>query len=321
MNLLPDPGRATAPGAAPDTGPEAGPRTRTAARPAPPSVPRTRPDRFARLRRLGGGPLQRVSLALLVAFVLVALLAPWIAPQDPTFGQLGDTLLGPGAAHWLGTDQGGHDTFSALLVAARTSLAGPLAVVLFSTVLGTAVGLFTAWCGGWIDTAVGRVLDVVFAFPALLLAILAVALFGKGMTAPVLAMAIAYMPYTARLVRALAVQEKSRPYIAAYRVQGHSPLHVAVRGLLPNIAPTLLSQSTVNFGYALLDLAALSFLGLGIQPPTPDWGAMINQGQAAVLQGQPLSAIVPAVAVVLVVVAFNIVGEDLGDRLAGRDSS
>ncbi|MFE0378756.1 ABC transporter permease [Streptomyces inhibens] len=275
---------------------------------------------LTRLRALGGGWLQRLCLLLLVLFVLVSLFAPWLAPQDPTFGGLGAGLAGPSADHWLGTDQGGHDTFSALIEGTRISLAGPLAVVLFSTVTGIAVGLFTAWRGGWIDTVVGRMLDIVFAFPALLLAILAVAVFGKGMTAPVLAMAIAYMPYTARLVRGLAVQEKARPYIAAYRVQGHSAMFVAVRRLLPNIGPTVLAQSTVNFGYALLDLAALSFLGFGVQPPTPDWGAMINQGQAAVLQGEPLSAIVPAVAVVLVVVAFNVVGESLGDRLAGRDS-
>ncbi|MCX4751123.1 ABC transporter permease [Kitasatospora sp. NBC_01287] len=273
-----------------------------------------------RLRRLGGGVLTRLSLLVLLLFVLVSLFAPWLAPQDPTFGELGDSFAGPGAGHWLGTDGGGHDTFSALLEGTRTSLVGPLAVVLCSTVAGIAVGLFTAWRGGWVDTVVGRVLDIVFAFPALLLAILAVALFGKGLTAPVLAMGVAYLPYTARLVRGLTAQEKVRPYIAAYQVQGHSAVFVALRRLLPGIMPTVLAQSTVNFGYALLDLAALSFLGLGVQPPTPDWGAMINQGQAAVLQGQPLSAIVPAVAVVLVVVAFNVVGESLGDRLAGRES-
>ncbi|MFC5031253.1 ABC transporter permease [Streptomyces sp. DSM 41987] len=272
------------------------------------------------LRRAGGGWLMRGCLLLLALFVLIALFAPWIAPQDPTFGELGNGFAGPGPDHWLGTDLGGHDTFSALIEGTRTSLAGPLAVVLFSTTLGVAVGLFTAWRGGWVDTAVGRVLDILFAFPALLLAILAVALFGKGLTAPVLAMAIAYMPYTARLVRGLTAQEKTRPYIAAYQVQGHSAVFIAFRRLLPNITPTVLAQSTVNFGYALLDLAALSFLGLGVQPPTPDWGSMINQGQAAVLQGQRLSAIVPAVAVVLVVVAFNVVGENLGDRLAGRES-
>jgi peptide/nickel transport system permease protein len=275
---------------------------------------------LTRLRLLGGGPLVRGCTAVLLLFVLVALLAPWLALHDPTMGDFSSTMAGPGADHWLGTDQGGHDTFSALVEGARTSLLGPLAVVVFSTVSGVAVGLFSAWRGGWVDTLIGRILDILFAFPSLLLAILAVALFGKGLGAPVLAMAVAYLPYTARLVRGLTAQEKVRPYVAAYRVQGHSPVFTAVRRLLPNIAPTVLAQSTVNFGYALLDLAALSFLGLGVQPPTPDWGSMINQAQAAVLQGRPLSAVVPAVAVVLVVVAFNVVGEHLGDRLAGRDS-
>lgn len=274
----------------------------------------------AGLRLLTGSRLVRVSAAVLVLFVFIALFGTWLAPQDPTYGDLGEFLTGPSAAHWLGTDQGGHDTFSALIEGTRTSLVGPLGVVVFSTTLGIAVGLFSAWYGGWVDAGISRLLDILFAFPSLLLAILATALFGKGITAPVLAMAIAYMPYTARLVRGLTLQEKTRPYIAAYRVQGYSPVFTAVRRLLPNIGPTVLAQSTVNFGYALLDLAALSFLGLGVQPPTPDWGAMINQAQAAILQGQPLSAIVPAVAVVVVVVAFNVVGEHLGDRLAGRES-
>ena len=124
-----------------------------------------------------------------------------------------------------------------------------------------------------------------FAFPGLLLAILAVALFGKGLAAPVVAMSIAYTPFVARLVRSLVIQAKARPYVAAYQVQGFGRTYVAIRRLLPNVAPTVLAQSTLNFGYALLDLAALSFLGLGVQPPTPDWGAMINEGRGAVLQG------------------------------------
>ncbi|MFI6601420.1 ABC transporter permease [Nonomuraea sp. NPDC050536] len=266
--------------------------------------------------RLGGSRLFRGCLVVLSLFVGVSVLASWLAPHDPTIGDFADTFADPSLVHWLGTDQGGHDTLSALIMGSRTSLIGPLGVVLGSTALGVGVGLFSAWRGGWADTLIGRVLDVLFAFPALLLAILAVALFGKGLTAPMLAMAVAYMPYTARLVRGLALQEKARPYIAAYQVQGHAAVFVALRRLLPGIAPTVLAQSTVNFGYALLDLAALSFLGLGVQPPTPDWGAMINQGQAAVLEGKPLSAVVPALAIVLVVVAFNTVGEHLGDRIA-----
>jgi peptide/nickel transport system permease protein len=266
------------------------------------------------------GILNRVCLGVLALFAVLALVAPWIAPYDPTVGDLSNTFAGMGSAHWLGTDQGGHDTLSALLEGTRTSLLGPLLVVVCSTVGGVAIGLVTAWRGGLVDAVVGRVLDIMFAFPALLLAILAVALFGKGLVAPALAMAIAYLPYTARLVRGLTAQEKSRPYIAAYSVQGHSPTFIALARLLPSIGPTVLAQSTVNFGYALLDLAALSFLGLGVQPPTPDWGSMINQGQTAVLEGRPLSAILPAVTVVLVVVAVNIVGEHLGDRLALRET-
>jgi peptide/nickel transport system permease protein len=285
------------------------------------SRPRSR-SRFggwaARLGRLTW-PV-RICAVLLVLVGLGAVFAPWLEPYDPTDGDLSNTLVGMSGAHWLGTDAGGHDTFSQLLAGGRASLLGPLGVVVFSTVFGVLVGLFSAWRGGWVDALIGRVLDVMFAFPSLLLAILAVALFGKGLGAPVVAMAIAYMPYTARLVRGLTTQEKTRPYIAAYRVQGHSSVFIALRRVLPAIGPTILAQSTVNFGYALLDLAALSFLGLGVQPPTPDWGAMINQSQAAVLEGQPLSAVLPAVLVVVVVVAVTVIGEHFGDRLAGREA-
>lgn len=274
----------------------------------------------ARLRAFGGNWLLVGSAVVLVALLLVAVLAPVIAPLDPNLPDLGNALVPPGGEHLLGTDQAGRDTFSRLLFGARTSLSGPLAIVVISTVLGVLVGLLAGWRGGWIDAALSRVLDILFAFPALLLAILAVSLFGKGLAAPVVAMSIAYMPFIARQVRGLVRSTKSRPFVAAYLVQGFGPGQVAVRIVLPSVAPTILAQAAVMFGYAVLDLSALSFLGLGVQPPTADWGAMINESRGAVLMGQPLTAVLPSLAVILAVVAFNVVGEEFSDRIARRDS-
>ena len=276
-------------------------------------------DRFARVRSIGGNWLLFGAGVVLAGFVLVALFAPLLAPHDPNAIDLSNALASPSPAHWLGTDQSGRDTLSRLIYGARTSLVGPLTVVAASTVLGVVVGLVAGWRAGWLDTLLSRVLDVMFAFPGLLLAILAVSLFGKGLLAPIIAMSIAYTPFVARLVRGLVQSAKARPYVSAYTVQGFSGAHIAARRVLPNVSPTVLAQSTLNFGYALLDLAALSFLGLGVQPPTSDWGVMINESRGAVLQGSPLSAVIPSLAVVLTVVAFNVIGEELGDRIAGRD--
>ena len=277
-----------------------------------------RVGRMSRLRAFGGSWLFVLSCAVLVGFVLLAVFAPLLAPYPPDATNLLDSLAPPSSEHWLGTNQVGQDTLSRLIYGSRTSLVGPMLIVIFSTILGILFGLIAGWCGGWVDAGLSRVFDIMFAFPGLLLAILAVALFGKGLLAPVIAMSIAYMPFVARLVRSLVMQAKARPYIAAYTVQGFGSIHIASRRLLPNVAPTVLAQSTLNFGYAMIDLAALSFLGLGVQPPTADWGAMINEGRGAILAGTPLSAVAPSVAIVIVVVAFNIVGEALADRLAGR---
>jgi peptide/nickel transport system permease protein len=168
-----------------------------------------------------------------------------------------------------------------------------------------------------VDAVLARIFDVVFAFPSLLIAIMAVALFGKGLVAPVIAMSIAYAPFVARLTRSLVTAERSRPYVAAYRVQGFGGAWIAFRRVLPNVTPIVGAQSTLNFGYVLAELAALSFLGLGVQAPTADWGAMINEAQAGVIGGHLLPALVPAVAVVLVVVAVNVIGEELSDRIGG----
>ena len=271
--------------------------------------------RAPRVRR--GNISFNLSLAVLAVMTIAAIFAPLIAPYDPDAVDFAAIYSGPTPAHWLGTDALGRDTLSRMIFGARTALLGPLLVVVSSTVIGILLGLLAGWRGGWIDAVLGRIFDVIFAFPALLLAIMAVALFGKGLVAPVVAMSIAYAPFVARLTRTLVASERSRPYVSAYRVQGFSGGWIALRRVLPNVTPIVGAQSTLNFGYVLAELAALSFLGLGVQAPTADWGAMINEGQAGVMGGYFLPAIVPAIAVVIVVVAVNVIGEELSDRIGG----
>ncbi|MFG2639818.1 ABC transporter permease [Streptomyces sp. NPDC048370] len=266
----------------------------------------------------GRSPLHLVCLGFVGLVVLAALLAPWLAPHEPNAVDLGAALAGPSADHPLGADTAGRDTLSRLLLGARTSLLGPLGVVALSTVAGVAVGTAAAWRGGWLDSVLSRSTELVFAFPGMLLAILVVSVYGEGLLAPVAALGVAYLPYVSRLTRSLVLAERARPYVSAHQVQGHSAFQICLRHILPNIAPVVLAQSTINFGYALMDLAGLSFLGLGVPPLTPDWGRMVFDGQTAIQHGYPLSAILPCALVVLTVVAFNVVGERWADRVARR---
>ncbi|MFJ8163684.1 ABC transporter permease [Streptomyces sp. NPDC096136] len=278
----------------------------------------TRRPGLARIRA-AAPPLHIACLALVAVVVLAALLAPWLAPHDPNTVDLGDALAAPSAAHPFGVDAAGRDTLSRLVLGARTSLLGPLGVVAFSTVAGIAIGTAAAWRGGWLDSVLSRSTELVFAFPGMLLAILIISVYGEGLLAPVLALAVAYTPYVSRLTRSLVLVERARPYVSSYRVQGHSALQICLRHVLPNIAPVVLAQSAINFGYALMDLAGLSFLGLGVPALTPDWGRMVFDGQTAVQHGYPLSAILPCAVIVLTVVAFNVVGERWADLVARRD--
>jgi peptide/nickel transport system permease protein len=265
------------------------------------------------------GPLFTAAVVVLVLLVLLAVFAPLLAPYDPDAVSLKNSLAGSSAEHWLGTDQSGRDILTRLLYGARTGLLGPLAVVTVSTILGIVLGVVAAWRGGWVDSIVSRSMDLLFAFPAMLLAILCVAVFGAGLTAPVVAMMVAYTPYVGRLVRSVARQEKSRPYIESYRVQGWSGWSICARHLIPNITPTVLAQSAINFGYALMELAGLSFLGFGVQAPTADWGVMVSEGQSPLLKDVLLPALAPGTAIVIAVVAFGIVGEGFADRVAKRE--
>jgi len=262
-------------------------------------------------------PVATACVALLALVVLVALLAPLLAPYAPDQVDLSSAYLGPSFEHLLGTDASGRDIFSRLLFGARTSLLGPLGVVAISAVAGIALALVAAWFGGFADTTISAGIDVLFSFPGLLLAIIGAAVFGAGLGAPVVAFGIAYTPIMARLVRGAARRERELPHIACATVLGLPSWRIVLRHLLPNLWPLILAQLTIEFGYATIDIAAISFLGLGVQPPTPDWGLMVAQGRPAILAGHPGEAIYPGIALVLVVLAVMVLGRRLADR-SGR---
>jgi peptide/nickel transport system permease protein len=258
--------------------------------------------------------VEYVCVAVLGILVLVALLAPVIAPHDPNAVDPLAFAAGPSGDHLLGTDSSGRDLLSRLIHGARLSLLGPALVVTIATIAGTGLAVLAAWRGGWLDTLISRGFDVIFAFPGLLLAVAAVAMFGAGFMAPVLALSITYTPWIGRVVRAAAIDQRHRPYIAAAAVQGHSGIAICWRHLLPNILPIVVVQATLSFGYALVELAAVSFLGLGIQPPTSEWGLMVSTGQPAILEGNPAESLFAGAMIVLTVVAFNLLGERLATR-------
>lgn len=266
----------------------------------------------AALRGLGVGGW--ISAGLLVLLLLVAAIGPLLISTDPNAVNLSYAYAAPMAGHPLGFDANGRDLLARLIYGARTALVGPLVLVLVATALGTILALAAVWYGGWFDSLVARVVDAVFAFPGLLLAILATALFGAGLTAAVIALAIAYTPYLTRIIRSAALQERSLPYVAALRVQGSRGIVICVRHILPNIMPIVIANATLSFGYSLIDLASLSFIGLGVQPPTADWGAMVSEGMPGIMQHYPQESIYASILIVITVAAANL----LGDRIVGR---
>ncbi|WP_237693443.1 ABC transporter permease [Streptomyces sp. SID2888] len=259
-----------------------------------------------------------VAIAVLGLVVCFAVLAPLLAPHDPNAVDLSGAYQGSSGTHVLGTDASGRDLLSRLIHGSRTALIGPFLVVAISTLLGTVLALAAVWFGGWFDQIVVRVVDAVFAFPGLLLAILATALFGSGLKAATAALSIAYVPYIARIVRSASLRERSLPYIAALRVQGVHGLRIALRHILPNVGGLIVANATLAFGFALMDFAGLSFIGLGVQPPTSDWGAMVGTGMAGVLQQHPQEALFASALIVVTVGAVNTLGDRLTERWEAR---
>ncbi|MGE4354252.1 MAG: ABC transporter permease [Oscillospiraceae bacterium] len=246
-----------------------------------------------------------ISMTILAIILFSVIFAQVLATYDPNAIDLANLLQGPSPEHWLGTDKTGRDIFSRMLYGGRTSLLGALGVVGISVILGIPTGLFSGYYGGKVDAMLMRVCDVVVSFPALLLAFVFVASFGRGLSNAVIALGIIYVPMLAKLTRSLVMVERNKTYVEAAQSIGFSDTQIIFRQILPNCVSTILVQLTLDLGYAILDLASMSFLGLGIQPPTSDWGAMLEEGRIF-LTTHPLMALAPGIAIIVTVVALNI---------------
>ena len=262
-------------------------------------------------------PRVAVASALLVLLVLVTVLAPWIALHDPIATDPSNALLGPSGAHPLGTDELGRDLFARVIWGSRVSLPIAFVAVAVGLLVGGTIGLAAGYRGGLTDLLLMRVIDAILAFPALILAIAIVAVLGPGLRNAMIAIGIVQLPVYARLMRAQVLTLKGLDFVAAVRVLGASPARLIVYHFLPNLLNPLIVQISLSAAAAMLAEATLSFLGLGAQPPTPDWGFMMNTG-ARFLNNDPWLAVGPGVAISVAVFAFNWLGDALRDALDPR---
>jgi len=269
------------------------------------------PTRRARLWRRYG--LAGVGGAIVLAWLLVAAFAPWISPYPPDAVDVVNRLRPPSAAHWLGTDALGRDCFSRLLHGARISLLAGFSVVLFGAVLGTLVGMVAAYARGFVDAALMRLTDLVLCFPPIILALAIAAALGIGTTNTIIAMLVVWWPKFARLARALALVQRSQEYVEAAVVLGLRPARILGRHIAPNAIGPLVVLITLDVGNAIITFAGLSFLGLGVVPPTPEWGAMVAEGRELVEQWWV--ATFPGLAILTIVLGFNFLGDGVRDWL------
>ncbi|MEU6844661.1 ABC transporter permease [Streptomyces sp. NPDC046716] len=273
-----------------------------------------------RLRTLARGQAVQLAAGTVVALVVVAAAcAPLLAPYDPNAVDPLAVSQGSTGTHWFGTDDTGRDILSRLLYGARPSLLAPALITVAAGLVGTALAVAAAWLGGWWDRLISGLLDVIFGFPGLVLAVVGAAVFGAGLDIAVVTLSLAYLPYVARVVRSTAMRERSLPYISALEMLGMSGPRICLRHLVPNLLPLVLVQATTAFGYTMLDVAAFSFIGLGTQPPTAEWGLMVAGGAPGILAGRPEQSLYAGLVIVVFVVACNVLGSGLSRRLLGED--
>ncbi len=282
---------------------------------------KTRSRRQDFLKAFFSNRLAIFGTAIMSVFILMAVFAPYVAPYSPLQQHLPQKFAGPSLAHPFGQDELGRDILSRVIYGARISLTAGLAAVAVATVVGTIVGLAAGYLGRWPDSLLMRLMDVLLAFPSILLAIIIVSVLGPSLPNAMLAIGIVFIPQIARVVRSAVISVRERDYIEAERALGAGDVQIVLSGVLPNSIAPLIVQATLTLATAILDVAALSFLGLGARAPTPEWGAMLTDafrsGFGVFLQGQH-AIIFPGLAIALCVLSVNFIGDGLRDALDPR---
>jgi len=265
-------------------------------------------------RKLSKNKAALAGAIIVIIFILLAILAPYISPHDPVEMKLSNKLQTPSAEHWLGTDDKGRDILSRLLYGARISLTVGILSTLIGATVGILLGLVSGYYGRWIDSLIMRVCDVLLAFPGILLALAIVAVLGASTTNVIIAVAFFAVPTFARIVRGSVLSVKKLEYIDAIRALGASDFRIIFLHILPNILSPIIVQATLYIASAIITASALSFLGMGTKPPTPEWGTMLSDGRSYIKQA-PHVTLFPGMVIFLVVIGFNLFGDGLRDAL------
>ncbi len=268
-------------------------------------------------RALLRSPLAALGLAMVAILVLLAIGAPLFTRYDPTSMDLGHRLLSPNLTHLFGTDDGGRDLFSRVLYGARLSLGAAATVIVLASLVGCTIGAVSGYIGGIVDELLMRLTDMFLAFPALVLAMAIAAALGPSLVNAMVAVAVVWWPWYARLMRGQVLIYKNREFVTAARAAGVGGVGIVMRHLVPNCLTPIVVQATLDSGYAILTTASLSFIGVGAQPPTPEWGSMVNVGHTYFLNQWWFSTF-PAMAIFIAVMAFNLIGDGLRDVLDPR---
>jgi peptide/nickel transport system permease protein len=251
---------------------------------------------------------------IILLMIVLAVCANLVAPYDPTEMRVTEALKAPSAAHLFGTDRFGRDVLSRTIYGSRIALGVALSSIGLALVLGATLGLVGGYLGGWVDLVIGRIMDVLFSFPTLVLAIAVAAMLGPGLNNAALAIAVVYTPLFSRVARGPVIAERAKEHVAAATVLGAGSVRVIFRHILPNILAPLIVQASVALAFGILTEASLSYLGLGTQPPDPSWGTMLNEGRTY-LETAPWMSIFPGIAIMLAVFGFNLLGDGLRDML------